>query len=196
MKQFFITVLGVIIGGFIFMFLLIFLLAGLGAALGGKADPKTVTGATVLTLDLRKPMRDHSAGESLFGAQPGSVVDTVRALDRAKTDENIKGLLIRSGFGMAPASAEEIRLAILDFKESGKFVVAHSQGFEATSVIPYMQSRRPMKFGSKRHPGLHQPAFIQKVRFTAVSLINMTQKRSSRNFMNTKARQTLTRNQV
>ena len=138
MKQFFITVLGVIIGGFIFMFLLFFLLAGLGAALGGKADPKAVTGATVLTLDLRAPMLDHSAGESLFGAQPGSVVDTVRALNRAKSDDNIKGLLIRSGFGMAPASAEELRLALLDFKESGKFVIAHSQGFEATSIIPYM----------------------------------------------------------
>jgi len=81
---------------------------------------------------------DHSAGESLFGSAPASVVDSVRALNRAKNDDKIKGLLIRTGFGMAPASAEEIRLAIRDFKESGKFVIAHSQGFESTSIIPYM----------------------------------------------------------
>ncbi|WP_418152606.1 signal peptide peptidase SppA [Litorimonas sp. RW-G-Af-16] len=63
---------------------------------------------------------------------------TARALRRAKTDDNIKGLFIRAeSFGMAPASAEELRLAILDFKESGKFVIAHAQGFEATSIIPY-----------------------------------------------------------
>ncbi|WP_371397514.1 signal peptide peptidase SppA [Fretibacter rubidus] len=138
MKQFFITVLGVIVGGFLFMFLLVFLLAGLGAALGGQTDTASAEGATVLTLDMRAPLLDHSAGESLFGSAPGSVVDAVRALDRAKTDDNIKGLLIRTGFGMAPASAEELRLAMLDFKDSGKFIVAHSQGFEATSVIPYM----------------------------------------------------------
>ena len=138
MKQFFTTVLGVIVGGFIFIFLLFFLMAGVGAAIGAKSAKKPIDGATVLTLDLRTPMLDHSAGETLFGSAPASVVDSVRALNRAKTDDRIKGLLIRTGFSMAPASAEEIRLAIRDFKESGKFVVAHSQGFESTSVIPYM----------------------------------------------------------
>jgi len=138
MKQFFTTVLGVIVGGFIFLFLLFFIFAGIGAAIGASTAKKPIEGATVLTLDLRTPLLDHSAGESLFGSAPASVVDSVRALNRAKNDDKIKGLLIRTGFGMAPASAEEIRLAIRDFKESGKFVIAHSQGFESTSIIPYM----------------------------------------------------------
>jgi len=46
-----------------------------------------------------------------------------KALHRAKTDDKIKGLLVRTGFGMVPASAEEIRLAMLDFKDSGKFII-------------------------------------------------------------------------
>ena len=62
----------------------------------------------------------------------------MRALNKAKDDKFIKGLFIRANqFGMAPASAEEIRLAIEDFKSSGKFVITHAQGFEGTSIIPY-----------------------------------------------------------
>ena len=142
MRQFLITVLGVIVGGFIFLFLLFILFAGIGAAAGAafgdKAADKGASGSTVLTLDLRRGMLDHSGGASLFGDTPSSVVETVRALNRAKTDDKIKGLFIRTGFGIAPASAEEIRLAMHDFKSSGKFVVVHSQGFEATSILPYM----------------------------------------------------------
>ena len=141
MRQFFITLLAVIIGGFVFIFLLFMLLAGIGAAAGAAMsgdDKGAASGNTILTLDLRSGMQDHSGGESLFGETPASVVDTVRALNRAKTDDKIKGLLVRTGFGMVPASAEEIRLAMLDFKDSGKFIISHSQGFEATSIIPYM----------------------------------------------------------
>ncbi|KAK1857379.1 hypothetical protein I4F81_012938 [Pyropia yezoensis] len=60
------------------------------------------------------------------------------ALHRAKDDDSVKGVFIRAeNFGMAPASAEELRLALLDFKESGKFVIAHAQGFEGTSLMSY-----------------------------------------------------------
>lgn len=141
MRQFFITLLAVIIGGFIFIFVLFLILIGIGAAAGAAmsgGDKANVSGSTILTLDMRRPIQDHAAGANLFGDTPASVVDTVRALNRAKTDDKVKGLLIRTGYGMAPASAEELRLAMLDFKESGKFVIAHSQGFEATSIIPYM----------------------------------------------------------
>jgi len=65
-------------------------------------------------------------------------VDTARALNRAKDDALVKGLFIRANeFGMVPASSEEIRLAIKDFKSSGKFVITHAQGFEGTSIMPY-----------------------------------------------------------
>lgn len=141
MRQFFITLLAVIIGGFVFMILLFMLLMGIGAAAGaavGGGDKDKASSQTVLTLDLRAPMQDHGGAVSLFGETRLNVVDTVRALHRAKSDDKIKGLLIRTGFGMAPASAEEIRLALLDFKDSGKFIISHSQGFEAPSILPYM----------------------------------------------------------
>ena len=138
MKRFFITVIGTVVGIFAFFFSLILLmmLFGVIGGIGSAFKPKD---EYVLTMDLRYPLRDHSAGESLFGSNPLSVVDVVLALNSAKNDDTVKGVLIRANeYGMVPASAEEIRLAIKDFKSSGKFVVTHSQGFEGTSFMPYL----------------------------------------------------------
>ncbi|WP_427449848.1 signal peptide peptidase SppA [Litorimonas sp. WD9-15] len=137
MRQFFITMVGTIAGIFGFFIVLIglFIIFGIIGALGsiGEKEPQKI-----LNLDLRAPMTDHNSGTDLFGSSPGSIVDTVFALNRAKTDDSVKGLFIRAeSGGMAPASAEELRLALLDFKESGKFIIAHAQGFESTSLITY-----------------------------------------------------------
>ncbi len=137
MRQFFITMVGTIAGifGFFAVLIVIFMFFGLLGALGSINEK---TPDRVLTLDMRQPMIDHSVGDSLFGESPNSIVDTVYALHRAKDDDSVKGLFIRAeNFGMAPASAEELRLALLDFKESGKFVIAHAQGFEGTSLMSY-----------------------------------------------------------
>ncbi len=138
MRQFFITVIGTIVGIFTFFILLFILLGAIGAAVTATDTQKTTTSGTILTLDLRKGLRDHNSGTPLFGERPLSVVDIARSLNKAKSDANIKGLFIRANeYGMVPASAEEIRLALLDFKTSGKFILTHSQGFEGTSIMPY-----------------------------------------------------------
>ena len=137
MRQFFITVAGTIAGifGFFILLFVIFLFFGMLGALSSVSEK---TPDKILTLDLRTPMIDHSIGDSLFGKSPNSVVNTVYALRRAKDDKSVKGVLIRAeNFGMAPASAEELRLALLDFKTSDKFVIAHAQGFEGTSLMSY-----------------------------------------------------------
>jgi len=138
MRHFFITVIGTVFGIFAFFVALFILAVILGGVAGIKSSMKP-SANYVLTLDLRQSLLDQSYGPSIFGASQNSVVTTVRALNRAKDDNNVKGLLIRANeYGMTPATAEEIRLGILDFKSSGKFVITHSQGFEGTSVIPYM----------------------------------------------------------
>lgn len=137
MRQFFITMAGTIAGifGFFILLIVIFVFFGLLGALSSIGEK---TPDKVLRLDLRSSMIDHSVGERLFGDSPNSIVDTVYALNRAKDDESVKGVFIRAeNFGMAPASAEELRLALLDFKTSGKFVIAHAQGFESTSLMSY-----------------------------------------------------------
>ncbi len=137
MRQFFITMVGTIAGifGFFILLFVLFMFFGLLGALGSASEK---TPDRVLLLDMRQGLIDHSVGDSLFGQSPNSVVDTVYALHRAKDDDSVKGVFIRAeNFSMAPASAEEIRLALLDFKDSGKFIIAHAQGFEGTSLMPY-----------------------------------------------------------
>ena len=135
MRQFLLSVFGTIVGIILFL-ILGFIFVTVSVLVSGGNDDKP--DAAILSLDLRGGMRDHSAGESIFGGTPNSVVDIVRSLNAAKSDDSINGLFIRAnGYGMAPASAEEIRLAIQDFKSSGKFVIAHAQGFEGTSFTGY-----------------------------------------------------------
>jgi len=137
MRQFFTIVFGTVVGIFAFFFVLIALFMIIGG-IGGALSSMKAKDSYVLSLDLRKGLRDHSSGASVFGASPSSVVDTARALNRAKDDDLVKGLFIRANqYGMVPASSEEIRLAIKDFKSSGKFVITHAQGFEGTSLMPY-----------------------------------------------------------
>jgi len=142
MRQFFIALLGSIVGFFIALVLLfVFFGVVMGAAVSSMSPSKdkSVTGdATVLTLDLRRGLKDHGSSSSLFGGSSPSVVTTARSLSRAKSDKKIKGLFIRANsWGMAPAQAEELHIAIKDFQESGKFVIAHAQGFEGTSLSSY-----------------------------------------------------------
>ena len=140
MRQFFITVLGTIVGMVLFAFLLIVIIGGIIGAAASSASKTSEgpVGAKVLSLDLRQPIRDHGGDVTLFGGKQASIVNVVRALDKAKTDNDVKGLFIRArSWGMTPASAEELRSALIDFKNSGKFVIAHSQGFEGTSVLGY-----------------------------------------------------------
>ncbi len=138
MRQFFITILGTIFGIFIFFILLFMVFAAIGTAASVKTAQDSGNDQ-VLFLDLREAVIDHTGSKSIFGPPPASTVNIVRSLNRAKSDDQIKGLFIRANeFGMTPATAEEIRLGLLDFKESGKFVITHSQGFEGTSITPFM----------------------------------------------------------
>jgi len=135
MRYFLLSVLGTLVGILIFVFLFFIFIAGAIGVAGSSAPEPS---GEILSLDMRGSIIDHSAGESVFGNTPNSVVEIVRALHAAKTDDDIEGLFIRAnGYGMTPASAEEIRLAIKDFQSSGKFVIAHSQGFEGTSFTAY-----------------------------------------------------------
>lgn len=140
MRQFFISLLGSIVGFFVAIVLLFVFLAMIGSMFAMSAGKsKSPKGAVVLKLDLQRGFLDHDGGNSLFSEGDNSIVGLVRTLHRVKSDKKVKGLLIRAnGYGMPPAQAEEIRAAIADFKTSGKFVIAHAQGFEGTSLSGYM----------------------------------------------------------
>jgi protease-4 len=93
----------------------------------------------VLTADLRTPMADSSRRSGLgFGEKPLTTMDMVLSLDRASRDSRVKGLFLRVGGGISIAQAEELDAAIKRFRQSGRFVIVHSQGFDSGAIGDYL----------------------------------------------------------
>ncbi|MBY0564809.1 MAG: signal peptide peptidase SppA [Hyphomonadaceae bacterium] len=127
MKQFLITVGGVLVGLVLFLFIGPFLLISMLAASAGSGP--THPSNMVLTLDLREEMTDQRPSNpfAALGGEP-ALLDVITRIDAARTDDAVKGIFIRANtMGMPAAQAEEIRAALAAFRESGKFVVAHVQ---------------------------------------------------------------------
>lgn len=115
----------------------IFIIVISSLASSGKPD---ISQRSVLVLDLSKQYYEQAADDPLAfiqnkttGSVPG-VYDVVRMLDYAKGDSAIKGLYIKAsnnpnGFG----TSEELREAILNFKQSGKFIIAYGETIDQKS---------------------------------------------------------------
>jgi protease-4 len=127
MKQFLITVLGVIVGLILFFVLVPIVLVTMVAS---SMDSQPVRpSAMVLSLDLRQGFPDQKAASAFAGFEGGlSTVEVIRDLEAAAKDPAVKGVYIRANtFGMPPAQTEEVRNAIAQFRQSGKFVLTHIQ---------------------------------------------------------------------
>ena len=114
------------------------ILAGVLVAVGVFSGDG-IAGNTVLELDLRKSMDDKSSSSLLDIGQDLSVMDVVMGLDRAARDSRVKGVFLRVGSGdLSVPKAEELRDGLKHFKESGKFVIAHSQSFYSGGLGDYI----------------------------------------------------------
>ncbi len=125
-KTFFASLLALVI----FTLLAVFLLIGSIAGIGSRNKTK-ITARSVLVLNLGLHYKEQ-AQESPFAAfsddaegdVPG-LYDVIRLLEKAKTDKDIAGLYLKAGQSVNGfAASEELRKAILSFKQSGKFVYA------------------------------------------------------------------------
>jgi protease-4 len=105
----------------------------------GLAHGDGLPGNMVLSLDLRKPLADSAPAEFALGARPVTVMDIVLGLDTAQRDKRVKGVFVRVGSANLPISqAEEIGSALKRFRASGKFVIAHAQGFDDSGLGDYL----------------------------------------------------------
>ncbi|MES1158582.1 MAG: signal peptide peptidase SppA [Terricaulis silvestris] len=137
MKQFLITVAGVLVGGIVLIFLIpVFFIMMIASSV--HSAPPTPS-AMVLSLDLRDEMTDQR-GQSPFSGFSGghpALLDVLTRIDAARTDDHVKGIYIRAATqGMAPAVAEELRAALARFRSSGKFVIAHVQNDGVRMSMP------------------------------------------------------------
>jgi protease-4 len=135
MKQFLITVAGVFVALLLFFIgvpvTLLVIAANASSSAATPAD-------AVLTVDLRGPLTDQDSPNPLAALSGGggtSVLSIVQTLSRAAGDDRIKGVILRlPEAGLAPAEAEELRQAVLRFRQTRKPVYAHSQGLYSSGV--------------------------------------------------------------
>jgi protease-4 len=137
MKDFFKFTLASIIGIMIAGLLLLFITIGIFSAMVSVSDqPVQVEGNSVLLLKFdhqivdrasKNPFEDLDLG--IFqGNKTVGMNDILDCIRKAKTDDNITGIYlkpmdIQAGMG----TVEEIRLALKDFKTSGKFIYAYGE---------------------------------------------------------------------
>jgi protease-4 len=134
MKQFLLTLAGVLAGLTLFMIITpIVLLAWLAAA----TRPTPLAERTVLVLDLRGPLTDQDSDSPLavLRGSGASVLGVERALRRAQRDDHVRGLLVRlPEGGLPPAATDELSLAFKAFRATGKPILAFSQGLYADGM--------------------------------------------------------------
>lgn len=132
------SVLGTIIGIFLLFFIIF------AAALGSSGDDKfSLKENSILTLRLNGAIVERvsdkaqdiqidflpMANQSALGLK-----QILGAINRAKEDVNIKGIFLNiDAVSAMPSTAFDIHEALVDFKESGKWIVAYAEGFTQAS---------------------------------------------------------------
>jgi len=121
------TILGVFIA-FAIMFLFFMIITVMS-----KGDKIVVKKNSVLELHFENKIQDDynvtSPFEEMFGANNKivSLHSIISAIENAKTDNNIKGISIKTlGINAGMAQTQAIRNALLNFKESGKFITSYA----------------------------------------------------------------------
>ena len=139
MKSFFkyllASVLGVLLAGILMFFLLI---GGIGAMVSSQEQAVKVKSNTILHIELNQPIMDRSNKNpmesfdfSSFKPVPQlGLNDILTNIKKAKTDSDIDGIYLDLTFISAGiGTVEEIRNALIDFKESGKFIISYSDNY-------------------------------------------------------------------
>lgn len=135
-KTFFATLLAIIVSCVIFVSLSIIALIGLVAGLSTSANNETqkIKNGSILKIDLAKVSDTYVSNpwaelgfDKSDGCQDLPLSYVLEAIDEAKNDDRIKGIYLNMmDPGCGYASAEALRGALEDFKQTGKFIVSYA----------------------------------------------------------------------
>jgi len=132
LKMFLASCLGIFIAGFVLFFVCIGMMVGMLSGLGSSKSIFTLSDNTVLQLDLTGNISDRESSDFMSGLfnssnKSSGLDDMLKAIKTAKENDKIHGIYLKcGGIQSGFAGLEPIRKALLDFKESGKFVVAYA----------------------------------------------------------------------
>jgi len=141
MKQFLKFTLATIVGIIITSILFVLISFAVVGAVAGASDSATVLKPnSVYELNLEGTLIDRSQDDPLTGAFASAMGknsdnaigldDVLSNISKAKKDDNIVGIYLKGGsLSGGVASIKEIRNALIDFKKSGKFIVAYADNY-------------------------------------------------------------------
>ena len=141
MKDFFKFMFASMLGMLLMLILAFFILIGIVSAIVASADKdKTVSisANSILEIKLDEPLTERTPSNpfkniklpSLETKNQIGLYDIIKDIDKAAGDENIKGIYLNlSNVQAGLASIEEMRDALLRFKQTKKFIVAYSEEY-------------------------------------------------------------------
>ncbi|MBL7941266.1 MAG: signal peptide peptidase SppA, partial [Flavobacteriales bacterium] len=127
--------------GLVMLIFVLLMLAAIGGAINsasGGGQPIAVKDNSVLYLELENSVVERANDNemmfnpaSLEGETNMGLNRFVEALQRASTDDKIKGAFVElKSFNAGPASLREMHRALKDFKASGKWIVAYGENYD------------------------------------------------------------------
>ncbi|WP_016776730.1 signal peptide peptidase SppA [Anaerophaga thermohalophila] len=143
MKKFLKYTLAVIVGSFVTIGILMiafFIMVGILAASSQKEI--TVKDNSLLVMKLDGPIVERKTSdpiseafsELLGEAAPIGLNQILSSIEKAGRDDRIKGIYLESGMVMAGhATVEEIRDALVEFRETGKFIISNAPVYSQKS---------------------------------------------------------------
>ena len=143
MKEFFKMTLATICGIAIFLVItgLFFVISLVGMIASDSASTKVKDNSVfVIKLDgtISERVEADSPINALLGMGDMSAMglnDLIASIRKAKDNDNIKGIYLEGGALSfdAPATAQQLRDALKDFKKSGKWIVAYADTYEQST---------------------------------------------------------------
>jgi protease-4 len=176
------NVLAVIVGLFVFSIVAMLIFFGIIGLVASSSEKEvTLEKNSILHLDLNgRTLVERTSDEDLVfgsfldpfgGENTAGLVNLKKAIGEAKTNENVKGIYLNAGlFGAGQAGLLELREALIDFKESGKFIVAYDEaysegGYFLASVADeiYLNPLGGIDFNGFSSEGIFLKGFFEKV---------------------------------
>ena len=143
MKEFFkytlATICGIILLGIVFTLLSLMIIVGMVA---NSNQETTAKENSVFVLKLNGVIQERGEEDSplseLLGEADMELMgldDILASIKKAQDEENIKGIYIEGGISSfdAPATAQQIRDALKNFRKSGKWIVAYADQYMQAS---------------------------------------------------------------
>lgn len=138
MKQFFKFMFASMVGFILTLFLVFLLFFGMVASVAkfGESEKVEVKDNSILYVKLSTPIVDRASNNpmknfdfmSMEAGKELGLNQILKNIEKAKKDPKIKGIFLDMSVIPAPmATVEEIRRSLLDFKDSGKFIVSYSE---------------------------------------------------------------------